>query len=339
MDRIEEHPDVYPQYINAPIEMIWELTGKCACHCIYCGGDFPCEYNEAELSRIEKFALAQELINHHIFTINLSGGEPFYCNELYELAQMFNEAGIHTSINTAGFNVDQEVLKKLCRLDRLAFCISIDSCKKEINDRIRGKAGALDAALQLIDGIKQYGNKKIPIVIECVISKLNFGELDSIIEFFSAKEVTQLRFQQVVLAGRARDNREKISLNEGILLKELIDEKSKAYYEKCKENPNELPMEIHFVNQALMIKTGITRGLNWGGIISPVGKMKPSAYLDLTTDSYRNYGSFINLWNAGYRSIWKRSEIIELLKNVENIWDICKIKDQGADRITITFES
>ena len=312
--KIEEQNIEYPEYFKAPVEMIWELTGKCACRCMYCAGDFPCAYPDEELTSEQRFELAKELIENKLFTINLSGGEPFYCEDLYPLAEMFTKAGIHTSINSAGFNADDETLKKLCELDNLAFCISVDSVIEEINDMTRGKKGALKAAISLVDRINEYSEKRIPVVIECVLSKFNLDEIDSLIDFFYKKGVSQLRFQQVVVTGRAYRNKEEISVEEGVLLKEFIESKRDAFYKKCME-----------------------RGLNWGGIISPTGTVKPSAYMDIETDSYRNYGSFMNLWNSGYNMVWKNPKILELCKNISSIWDICKLKNEGLDKMRLSY--
>jgi len=251
---------------------------------------------------------------------------------------MFIKAGIHTSINTAGFNADDEVLKKLCSLDGIAFIVSIDSNKEEINDRVRGRKGALSTALNLISRIQEYSVGRSLIAVECVISKINLEEIDNMIEFFSTKGILQLRFQQVVISGRAQKNRNDVSLDEGVLLHNLIEEKAQKYYERCQADSSLCPMEIHFVDQSSMIRTGIKRGLNWGGIIGPTGRLKPSGYLDVTTDSYRNYGSFINLWNAGYKNVWKIPDIVERFKDINNIWDICKVKESNLDRMTLTFK-
>ena len=333
----EEQENFYPEYFSAPVEMIWELTGKCACHCMYCGGDFPCVYSETELTSEQRFELANELISHKLFTINLSGGEPFFCEDLYPLAKMFTDAGIHTSINTAGYNADDEVVQKLCSLDNLAFCISIDSVKEEINDTTRGKEGALKTALSLIDRIQLFSKNRIPIIVECVLSTKNIDEIDSMIDFFYKKGISQIRFQQVVVSGRAYKNMNEISLLEGVLIKELVIKKRDEFYKKCMENNQDLSMEIHFVDQSLLIKTGINRGLNWGGIIGPTGTLKPCAYLDFETDSYRNYGSFMNLWNSGYNIVWKDPKIVEICKSVSTIWDIYKLKKDGKDVVRLSY--
>ena len=61
-----------------------------------------------------------------------------------------------------------------------------------------------------------------------------------------------------MVTGRAYRNKEEISVEEGVLLKEFIESKRDAFYKKCMESAQGMTMEIHFVDQAKMIKTGMT---------------------------------------------------------------------------------
>lgn len=117
---------------QAPISLVWELTGKCMSNCIYCSGGFPKKTND--MTSEQRMKLADELIAMKIFMISLSGGDPLLCNDLERLVEKFTDAGISTMICSPGLLIDEMQIERLCRNSLVAFNISLDSVNSKIND-------------------------------------------------------------------------------------------------------------------------------------------------------------------------------------------------------------
>lgn len=153
---------------QAPISLVWELTGKCMSNCIYCSGGFPKKTND--MTSEQRMKLADELIAMKIFMISLSGGDPLLCNDLERLVEKFTDAGISTMICSPGLLIDEMQIERLCRNSLVAFNISLDSVNSKINDYQRGREGACDSAKRLISYIDKYGLGKIFTSVEMVIT-------------------------------------------------------------------------------------------------------------------------------------------------------------------------
>ena len=150
---------------QAPISLVWELTGKCMSNCIYCSGGFPKKTND--MTSEQRMKLADELIAMKIFMISLSGGDPLLCNDLERLVEKFTDAGISTMICSPGLLIDEMQIERLCRNSLVAFNISLDSVNSKINDYQRGREGACDSAKRLISYIDKYGLRSMTVTEKC----------------------------------------------------------------------------------------------------------------------------------------------------------------------------
>src|ERR671911_463071 len=123
-----------------PYTLIAELSYRCPLHCPYCSNplDIGAETYRDELESehwLRVFAQARRL---GVLQLALPGGEPMLRRDLVDLCAGAREAGLYSSLITAGtlFTVERAQALKAAGLDHVQ--ISIQSPDPEDNDRIAG---------------------------------------------------------------------------------------------------------------------------------------------------------------------------------------------------------
>jgi radical SAM protein with 4Fe4S-binding SPASM domain len=118
-------------------------TYKCNLDCVYCYNKPDREThsradNFSELSLQDYEHLLKEIKELGVPGITFSGGEPLLRADLFQIAKMSKELGFYNSIITNGTLVSEKNAPDLIEcFDSIS--ISIDSCKEEKNDVMRGK--------------------------------------------------------------------------------------------------------------------------------------------------------------------------------------------------------
>jgi pyrroloquinoline quinone biosynthesis protein E len=163
-----------------PFTLIAELSYQCPLHCPYCSnpvdigaGRYRDQLETEEWTRT--FAQARGL---GVLQLALTGGEPMLRRDLAELCVAARDAGLYSSLITAGTLFTPERAEELnaAGLDHVQ--ISIQSPNPEENDRIAGnrsfakKIAAAHAARAL----------DFPLTINCVLHRQNLDRIEEILE-------------------------------------------------------------------------------------------------------------------------------------------------------------
>jgi PqqA peptide cyclase len=106
-------------------------------------------------------------------TIGLSGGEPFLRPDLPEILSFIAGQGIAPVIITNGTLITKELVDATIH-STSTYQITLLSYKKEIHDRLAGRTGAWDAAVQAMVDISKAGGN---IAAVFVATKLNYQDL------------------------------------------------------------------------------------------------------------------------------------------------------------------
>ena len=302
----EEDYRQFPEYFIAPINLVWELTAECKSNCQYCFGGFH-EKMEHELSKEERIALAKEIVAMKVFNITLSGGEPLLCDQLPEIVDILYQGGVNVIICTSGFNMTEELAEKLVRSYKVGFNISMDSFHSEKNDIARGKKGASEAAIHAVNIIRKVGGEQVPISLECVLTKNNLEDINEYIEEARKLGVLGVKFQPMIAIGKGK--------------------RVQDVYQELLSGIREDFLHIDFVDQSKHITLGLKTGINWGGIIEPDGRLRPSGYLDIVFDNYKDFGSYQKMWDEGFKQVWNHPFFVSLQGKVNNVKDIEAVSD------------
>ena len=165
---------------HRPLTLIAELSYRCPLHCPYCsnpldiGADTYLDELETE-HWIRAFGEARRL---GVLQVAFTGGEPMLRRDLVELCAAAREAGLYSSLITAGTPFTRERAKALksAGLDHVQ--ISIQSPDADDNDRIAGSRSFHKkvAAARLA---KELG---FPLTINCVLHRQNLDRIEEVLD-------------------------------------------------------------------------------------------------------------------------------------------------------------
>jgi len=164
---------------NGPRLVFWEVTKGCNLRCIHCRasatelsspGDLP---GETAKGIIDQLAHAGNPI------LVLSGGEPLFRTDVFELARYATDQGLRVALATNGTLVTKEVAGLIVGSGVKRVSISLDGADAQTHDLFRGIPGAFHAAVQGLRNLKALG---MAVQINMTIARHNAHQLPQVLE-------------------------------------------------------------------------------------------------------------------------------------------------------------
>lgn len=166
-----------------PEIVVWDVTYACPLRCVHC-------YSESgrraarQLPHDDMLRVADAIASLRPAAVALAGGEPLLVPGLAEVAARFSRAGVMVSCYTSGWRLTPADLDRLTgTVDVLH--VSVDGATAEVNDRIRGRAGAFDHALdalELLDrraaGAAADGRRALTFCVDYVVVRSNVDQME-----------------------------------------------------------------------------------------------------------------------------------------------------------------
>ena len=167
--------------LRSPLYAQIELTFACNLACAHC-------YNEPRFSNsdgivklrtvkkertsAERFVeIAEELARHDVFSITLTGGEPFTVRDrLYAALEALKRNGLHVGINSNLTLVNEDDARRLSEYGDVGIMTSIASHDAETHDKIMGKESSHERTLRNIRLIQEHD---VLVSANMVVSKHN----------------------------------------------------------------------------------------------------------------------------------------------------------------------
>src|SRR4051795_3270998 len=162
-----------------PYTLVAELSYRCPLHCPYCsnpvaiGGErWRSELETEHWTRV--FGEARAL---GVLQLALTGGEPMLRRDLDELVAAGREAGLYSTLVTAGtlLTCDRAAALKDAGLDHVQ--VSIQSPDPEENDRIAGNR-SFDKKIAAARAARELG---FPLTINCVLHRQNLDRIEEVL--------------------------------------------------------------------------------------------------------------------------------------------------------------
>jgi pyrroloquinoline quinone biosynthesis protein E len=163
-----------------PSTLIAELSYQCPLHCPYCSNpteiDAERYHHELETEHwIRTFWQARDL---GVLQLALTGGEPMLRRDLVALCEGARDAGLYSSLITAGtlFTRDRAQALKSAGLDHVQ--ISIQSPGADENDRIAGNR----SFEKKIAAARLAKELDFPLTINCVLHRQNLDRIEEVLD-------------------------------------------------------------------------------------------------------------------------------------------------------------
>ncbi len=189
-----------------PSTLIAELSYQCPLHCPYCSNplDIGGETYRHELETehwIRAFGEARSL---GVLQLALTGGEPMLRRDLVELCAGARDAGLYSSLITAGtlFTHERAQALKAAGLDHVQ--ISIQSPDPEENDRIAGNR-SFEKKLAAARHAKELD---FPLTINCVLHRQNLDRIEEVLDLALDLGAQRLELANTQYYGWAVPNQE-----------------------------------------------------------------------------------------------------------------------------------
>jgi AdoMet-dependent heme synthase len=159
--------------------VFWEVTKGCNLRCIHCRAtatelssptDLP---TRAALGIIDQIAAAANPI------LVLSGGEPLYRSDIFQLARYATDKGLRVALATNGTLVTKDVARMIGDAGVRRVSISLDGADATTHDAFRGIPGAFDAAVHGLRNLKALG---MSVQINMTIARHNAHQLPAVLQ-------------------------------------------------------------------------------------------------------------------------------------------------------------
>jgi radical SAM protein with 4Fe4S-binding SPASM domain len=164
---------------NKPRLIFWELTKGCNLRCIHCRASATELSSPDDLSTESAKAIIDQIAEVSSPILVLSGGEPLFRKDIFELAQYGTNKGLRVALATNGTLVTKEVARKIATSGVKRIAISLDGADAPTHDTFRGIPGAFDAALTGFRNLKELG---LSVQINTTIARHNAHQLPNVLE-------------------------------------------------------------------------------------------------------------------------------------------------------------
>lgn len=328
----QESPSLSHQYMrnveNQLRLVFWETTVGCNLECIHCRRlEVSRELAKDDLSTEESFALIDSIAEVGNPILVLSGGEPLFRKDIFDIAVYAKSKGLTLALATNGTLVDKETAKRIVDAGIQRVSISLDGPNAKIHDDFRKLEGSFDMAISGYRNLKALG---MSLQINCTVANHNVDKLEELFSLAEKLEADALHIFMLVPVGCGVEISEDQMLSPG-----KYEEVLGWFYERAKKTKIETkatcaPHYFRIIRERAK-KEGIkispkthgmaamTKGCLAGTavcFISHKGDVFPCGYLPVSAG---------NIKKESLKNIWENSKVFKDLRNPDLLEGKCGI--------------
>lgn len=216
---------------SAPFSVTFIITNNCNLRCKHCFTEAGAT-NEKELDTKEIKRVIDELAKAKVFSVVISGGEPFIRPDFFEILDYFSKYYFRLGINTNATLITAEIAKKLKSYPSLKerILIGFDGASEETYSMLRGKV----IFEKMIAGVENLKKFNLPVAGFFVVNRYNYKEIPKAVELAKKLGFRYFDLNPYTAAGRGGCFWNQFSLKpeqkkEAIEISVEIGEKYKGY--------------------------------------------------------------------------------------------------------------
>ena len=157
-----------------PRLVFWESTAGCNLACIHCRRiTVADQLLPQDLSTQESFDLIDQIAAFGRPIFVLSGGEPLFRPDIFDIARHAADAGLIVALATNGTLIDAETAGKIKEAGIRRVSVSFDGADAETHDIFRGQ-GAFDLAIAGMGHLRDIG---VPYQINTTVARHNVHQM------------------------------------------------------------------------------------------------------------------------------------------------------------------
>jgi radical SAM protein with 4Fe4S-binding SPASM domain len=272
-----ENPDDSIGQLSAPTEVHFAVTNQCSNGCSHCYMESG-EKDPMELD-LKSFKSALDILAEMgVFHIAMGGGEALERDDLFEIASYAREKGLVPNLTISGAKITPAISEKMHVFGQVN--ISIDNITH--HDNGYRATHLFKIADQAIDLLIQKG---VPTGINCVVSKTNFSNLNSLFKYAKNKKLNEIEFLRLKPSGRAKNLylRERTTYEQNTQFIPIITRLSHEYNITAKIDCSFVPMYCYHGPPLEMLETIATYGCEAGNVLLGIksnGKVSGCSFLE-----------------------------------------------------------
>jgi AdoMet-dependent heme synthase len=178
--------------------VFWETTKACNLSCRHCRAVPQRALGPMELTTRRAFDLIDDIAKVAKPVMVLSGGEPLFRPDLFDIGQYGVESGFRMALATNGTLVTERIAARIADAGFSRVAISLDGAKAETHDRFRGLPGSHALALR---GLRNLRAEGVSVQINSTIARHNVTELPDLLDLALSIEADALHLFMLVPVG------------------------------------------------------------------------------------------------------------------------------------------
>lgn len=307
--------------------VFWETTAGCNLECAHCRRiDVASTLMKNDLTTEQSKKMIDSLLEVGNPILVLSGGEPLYRPDIFELARYATDKGLTVALATNGTLVTAAVAQKIKESGIQRVSISLDGLG-ETHDFLRKLPGSYDMAIRGLNELRKIG---VPVQINCTIAKHNVHQVKEIYQNAIDLGAVALHIFMLVPVGCgvtiAEDQMLDPQVYEDVLgwFYEVSKEKkieTKAtcaphYFRIMRQKAKEEGIQITPKTHGM---AAMTKGCLAGSaicFISHKGEVFPCGYLPVEAG---------NIHRQSFKDVWDNSEVFANLRDPDKLKGKCGI--------------
>jgi heme b synthase len=165
--------------------LFWETTAGCNLACIHCRRlDVSKQLMMSDLTTQEALLFVRNLAEFVKPILVLSGGEPLFRPDIFQIAMHAREHGLTVALATNGTLIDERMAHAIVDSGVQRVAISIDGADEMTHDSFRRQPGSLDAALNGFRNLRRLG---MSMQINCTVTRHNVHQIEKL--YATAREL------------------------------------------------------------------------------------------------------------------------------------------------------
>jgi len=181
-----------------PRLIFWETTAGCNLACIHCRRvTVADQLLPQDLSAAEAFDLIDQIAAFARPIFVLSGGEPLFRPDIFDIARHAADAGLIVALATNATLIDAGVARRIQQAGVQRVSVSLDGADPPTHDIFRG-AGAFERALAGMAHLRQVG---VPVQINTTVARHNLHQMPETLALAQELEAVALHLFLLVPVG------------------------------------------------------------------------------------------------------------------------------------------
>lgn len=157
-----------------PRLIFWETTAGCNLACIHCRRTTVADQLlPQDLTTAEAYSLIDQIAAFARPILVLSGGEPLFRPDIFEIARYASDAGLIVALATNGTLIDRDMARRIRESGIQRVSVSFDGADAPTHDLFRGP-GAFARAIAGIEHLREAG---VPYQINTTVARHNVAQM------------------------------------------------------------------------------------------------------------------------------------------------------------------